>query len=132
MSSADEWFLNGQIWPMSPLRISQFQWQEHEDNEASHHHHHRILELEDSENKEAETPSIKTTPSGFASSSRSTLSRRNLKKWIFKVFTCSLASRDEKEKNCKEMKTQKQKRSKQVLLKKPIANTLGIEHRGRR
>ncbi|XP_028065029.1 uncharacterized protein LOC114268118 [Camellia sinensis] len=157
MSSADEWFLNGQIRPMSPLRTTQFQWQEHEDNEASHHHHHHhhhILELDDSENKEAETPSIKTTPSGSASSSRSSSSGRNSKKWIFFkdllygsksegrdnkkkfwssiTFTCSSSSRDEKEKNCKEMETQKQKRSKQVLLKKPIASTLGIEHRGRR
>ncbi|GMQ00369.1 hypothetical protein CsSME_00047480 [Camellia sinensis var. sinensis] len=135
MSSADEWFSNGQIRLMSPLRKTQFHWQEHEENEASHHHHHhhhRILELEDSENKEAETPSIETTLSGFASSSRSILFGRNLKKWIFKVFTCSSSSRDEKEKNRKEMEMQKQQRSKQVLPKKSIAITLRIEHRQRR
>ncbi|XP_028080806.1 uncharacterized protein LOC114282361 [Camellia sinensis] len=80
MSSADKLFLNGQIWLMSPLRAAQFQWQEHEENEASHHHyHHRILELEDSENKEAETPSIETTPSGSALSSSSSPSGRNSK-----------------------------------------------------
>ncbi|CAL5419719.1 unnamed protein product [Camellia sinensis] len=124
MSSLDELFLNGQIRPMSPLRATQFQCQEHEENEASHHHHHRILELEDSENKEVETLLIETTPSGSASSSRSSSSGRTLKKWIlFKdllyrsktegrgnkkkfwssiTFTCSSSSRDEKEKNRKE------------------------------
>ncbi|GMQ00377.1 hypothetical protein CsSME_00047486 [Camellia sinensis var. sinensis] len=130
MSSVDEWFLNSQIRPMSPLRTTQFQWQEHEENEAAHHH--RILELEASENKEATTPSIETTPSSSASSSRSISSGRNLKKWIFKVFTCSSSSRDEKEKNHKETEMQKQKRSKQVLRKKLIAITLRIEHRRRR
>ncbi|KAL7207803.1 hypothetical protein ACSBR1_029702 [Camellia fascicularis] len=85
MSSTDELFLNGQIWPMPPLRTAQFQWQQHEENEASHHHHrhHHILELEDSENKEAETLSIETTLSGSASSSRSSSSGWNSKKWIF-------------------------------------------------
>ncbi|XP_028125126.1 uncharacterized protein LOC114322049 [Camellia sinensis] len=123
MSSLDELFLNGQIRPMSPLRATQFQCQEHEENEASHHHH-RILELEDSENKEVETLLIETTPSGSASSSRSSSSGRTLKKWIlFKdllyrsktegidnkkkfwssiTFICSSSSRDEKEKNRKE------------------------------
>ncbi|GMP41719.1 hypothetical protein CsSME_00011717 [Camellia sinensis var. sinensis] len=135
MSSADELFLNGQIRSMSPQRTTQFQWQEHEENEASHHH--RIMELDDSENKEAETPSIDTTPLGSASSSRSSSSGRNSKKWIFFkdllyrsksegrgnkkkfwssiTFTCSSSSRDEKEMNRKETETQKQKRSKQVL-----------------
>ncbi|XP_028095890.1 uncharacterized protein LOC114295790 [Camellia sinensis] len=120
MSSADELFLNGQIRPMSPLRTAQFQWQEHEENEASHHHHHCILELEDSENKEAETPSIETTPSGSALSSRSSSSARNSNKWIFKVFTCSSSSRDEKEKNRKETETQSKRKRKQVLPKNPI------------
>ncbi|XP_028074386.1 uncharacterized protein LOC114276768 [Camellia sinensis] len=133
MSSVDELFLNGQIRPMSPLRATQFQCQEHKENEASHHHHHhhRILELEDSENKEAETQLIETTPSGSASSSRSSSSGRTLKKWIlFKdllyisktegrgnkkkfwssiTFTCSSSSKDEKEKNHKE--TQKNRSS---------------------
>ncbi|KAL7204398.1 hypothetical protein ACSBR2_017465 [Camellia fascicularis] len=133
MSSADELFLNGQIRSMSTQRTAQFQWQEHEENEASHHHHHhhRILELDDSENKEAETPSIKTTPSDSASSLRSSSSGRNSKKWIFFkdllyrsksegrgnkkkfwssiAFTCSSSSRDEKEKNRKETEMQKQK-----------------------
>ncbi|THG06910.1 hypothetical protein TEA_016632 [Camellia sinensis var. sinensis] len=81
MSSADELFLNGQIRSMSPQRTTQFQWQEHEENEASHNH--RIMELDDSENKEAKTPSIDTTPLGTASSSRSSSSGRNSKKWIF-------------------------------------------------
>ncbi|GMP41718.1 hypothetical protein CsSME_00011716 [Camellia sinensis var. sinensis] len=120
-------------------------------NEASHHH--RILELDDSENKEAETPSIDTTPLGSASSSRSSSFGRNSKKWIFFkdllyrsksegrgnkkkfwssiTFTCSSSSRDEKEKNRKETETQKQKRSKRVLPKKSIAEkpTNGIENR---
>ncbi|KAL7204397.1 hypothetical protein ACSBR2_017464 [Camellia fascicularis] len=130
MSSADELFLNGQIRSMSPQRTAQFQWQEHEENEASHHH--RILEFDDSENKEAETPSIDTTPLGSASSSRSSSSGRNSKKWIF--FKDLL---DEKEKNRKETETQKQKqkqkqkRSKQVLPKKPIAGkpVNGVEKR---
>ncbi|GMQ00071.1 hypothetical protein CsSME_00047299 [Camellia sinensis var. sinensis] len=124
MSSVDKLFLNGQIRPMSSLQTTQFQWQEHKENEASHHHHHRILELEGSENKEAETPLIETTPSGSASSSRPSSSGRNSKKWIFKVFTCSSSLRDKKEKNHKETETetqnQKQKRSKQVLPKKSI------------
>ncbi|CAL5433365.1 unnamed protein product [Camellia sinensis] len=108
MSSADELFLNGQIRPMSPLSIAQFQWQKREENKSSHHHHHRILELEDFENKEVETPSIETTPSSSASFSRSSLPERNSKK-------------DEKGKNRKKTETQKQKRSKQVLPKKSIA-----------
>ncbi|THG00747.1 hypothetical protein TEA_008338 [Camellia sinensis var. sinensis] len=82
-------------------------------------------------NKEAETPSIETTPSGSTSSSRSSSFGRNSKKWIFFkdllyrsksegkgnkkkfwssiAFTCSLFSRDEKEKNRKETETKKQK-----------------------
>ncbi|XP_028098864.1 uncharacterized protein LOC114298493 [Camellia sinensis] len=130
---------------MSPQRTAQFQWQEHEENEASYHH--RILELDDSENKEVKTSSIDTTPLGSASSSRSSSSGRNSKKWIFFkdllyrsksegrgnkkkfwssiTFTCSSSSTDEKEKNRKETEMQKQKRSKPIA-KKP---TNGIEKR---
>ncbi|CAL5433513.1 unnamed protein product [Camellia sinensis] len=105
MTSADELFLNGEIQPMSPLQ-AQLPWQEHE--EASHRHHpDHIVELD--------TPAIE---SGFASRSSSS----GIKKWIFKVFTCSSSSREEnKEKN---RKMQKQKRSKKSMAEKP-ANGVG-------
>ncbi|KAA8549105.1 hypothetical protein F0562_000789 [Nyssa sinensis] len=64
---------------MSPLRTIQFQW--HEEENAVEER--QVTELEDSENKQADTPSIDTTPSGSASSSRSSSSGRNSKKWIF-------------------------------------------------
>ncbi|CAL5357780.1 unnamed protein product [Camellia sinensis] len=121
MTSADKLFLNGEIRPMSPLQ-AQFQWKEEVDIQAQashHHHHHRILELGDSEDK-AETPSIES-----GSASRSSSSGR--KKWIFKVFTCSSSSRDEKKENNR--KTQKQKRSKKSIAEKP-AN--GVKKRANR
>ncbi|CAL5437490.1 unnamed protein product [Camellia sinensis] len=105
MTSADELFLNGEIQPMSPLQ-AQLPWQEHE--EASHHHHpDHIVELD--------TPAIE---SGSASRSSSS----GMKKWIFKVFTCSSSLRDEKKE--KNRKMQKQKRSKKSMAEKP-ANGVG-------
>ncbi|CAL5330265.1 unnamed protein product [Camellia sinensis] len=79
----------------------------------------------DSDNKEAETPSIETTPPGSASSLRSSSSGRNSKKWIFFkdllyksegrgnekkfwssiTFTCSSSSRDEKERIARKRKS---------------------------
>ncbi|GFY98677.1 stress response NST1-like protein [Actinidia rufa] len=62
---------------MSPLRSAQFQW-----------HDERVIDrdeasLEVSENKQAGASSMETPPSGSASSSRSSSSGRNSKKWIF-------------------------------------------------
>ncbi|PSR94724.1 Neuroguidin like [Actinidia chinensis var. chinensis] len=62
---------------MSPLRSEQFQW-----------HDEKVIDGEDaslevSENKQAVTSSMETTPSGSAPSSRSPSSGRNSKKWIF-------------------------------------------------
>uniref|UniRef100_A0A5B7AIC6 Stress response NST1-like protein n=1 Tax=Davidia involucrata TaxID=16924 RepID=A0A5B7AIC6_DAVIN len=65
---------------MSPLRTAQFQWHE-EENAAGEERD--VMELENSEKKQADTPSIDTTQSGSASSSRSSSSGRNSKKWIF-------------------------------------------------
>ncbi|KAA8543044.1 hypothetical protein F0562_021461 [Nyssa sinensis] len=65
---------------MSPLRTAQFQWNEEENAVVEER---ELMELEDSKSKQADTPSIETTPSGSASSSRSSSSGRNSKKWIF-------------------------------------------------
>ncbi|GFZ13780.1 stress response NST1-like protein [Actinidia rufa] len=62
---------------MSPLRSAQFQWHDEKaiDGEDA--------SLEVSKNKQAGTSSMETPPSGSASSSRSSSSGRNSKKWIF-------------------------------------------------
>ncbi|CAL5357817.1 unnamed protein product [Camellia sinensis] len=61
----------------------------------------------------------------------SSSSRSGRKKWIFKVFTCSSSSRDEKEKE-KNRKTQKQKRfPKKPIAEKP-ANGVGVGKRANR
>ncbi|CAL5437588.1 unnamed protein product [Camellia sinensis] len=61
----------------------------------------------------------------------SSSSRSGRKKWIFKVFTCSSSSRDEKEKE-KNRKTQKQKRfPKKPITEKP-ANDVGVGKRANR
>ncbi|CAL5437532.1 unnamed protein product [Camellia sinensis] len=61
----------------------------------------------------------------------SSSSRSGRKKWIFKVFTCSSSSRDEKEKE-KNHKTQKQKRfPKKSIVEKP-ANGVGVGKRANR
>ncbi|GFZ13783.1 stress response NST1-like protein [Actinidia rufa] len=81
MSSADELVLKRSLHKkarsMSPLRSAQFQWHDEKaiDGEDA--------SLEVSENKQAGTSSIETPPSGSASSSRSSSSGRNSKKWIF-------------------------------------------------
>ncbi|KAM7495813.1 hypothetical protein LguiA_020227 [Lonicera macranthoides] len=69
---------------MSPLRVEEFQWYE-----EGHKHNNtpELLELEDSDkfdkDKQNDIPSIDSTPCGSASSSRSSSSGRNSKKWIF-------------------------------------------------
>ncbi|XAR61392.1 hypothetical protein NMG60_11035084 [Bertholletia excelsa] len=66
---------------MSPLRTVQLEWQE--DTVIGEEESNGILELEVSENKQTRDLSTETTPSGSASSSRSSSSGRNSKKWIF-------------------------------------------------
>ncbi|THG00745.1 hypothetical protein TEA_008336 [Camellia sinensis var. sinensis] len=92
--------------------------------------------------KEAETPSIETTLSGSTSSSRSSSSGRNSKKWIFfknllyksknegrgnkkkfwssMTFTCSSSSRDGKEKNRKETETKMQNGDRDIVAHKTL------------
>ncbi|XP_010268046.1 PREDICTED: uncharacterized protein LOC104605121 [Nelumbo nucifera] len=69
---------------LSPLRNTPFQWHEEEEyQEVRHAGELHPLDLEDSENKQAETPSTGTTPSVSASSSRSSSSGRSSKRWVF-------------------------------------------------
>ncbi|CAL5437526.1 unnamed protein product [Camellia sinensis] len=123
MTSADELFLNSEIRPMSPLQ-AQLRCQEHE--EAFHHHHpDRIVELDTpaiESGPASRSPAIDASrPPAIESGSASRSSSSGRKKWIFKVFTCSSSSRDEKKE--KNSKTQKQKQ-KQKRSKKPIAGKL--------
>lgn len=59
---------------MSPIRNAEFHWQ---DASVEREHRDHVLE------KQGETTSTETTPSGSASSSRSSSYGRNSKKWIF-------------------------------------------------
>uniref|UniRef100_A0A5B7AG66 Uncharacterized protein n=1 Tax=Davidia involucrata TaxID=16924 RepID=A0A5B7AG66_DAVIN len=140
---------------MSPLRTAQFQWHEEENAVGEER---EVMELEDSKNKQADTPSIEMTPCGSASSSRSSSSGRNSKKWIFlkdflyrsksegrgnnkEKFWSSISFSPLKEKklsspsltpsSSRDEKTQKQKRSKQVPAKKSVARkpTNGVAKR---
>ncbi|KAL5791910.1 hypothetical protein ACOSP7_000504 [Xanthoceras sorbifolium] len=68
---------------LSPLRNPEFEWHE-EDVNTEREVGENILELQDYvERKQSEAVSSETTPSCSASSSRSSSSGRNSKKWIF-------------------------------------------------
>ncbi|XP_077218966.1 stress response NST1-like protein (DUF1645) [Tasmannia lanceolata] len=64
---------------MSPLRNETFQWQDEQDRENKE----PDLDFEDPDLKQIEPTSTETTPSVSASSSRSSSSGRNSKRWIF-------------------------------------------------
>lgn len=70
---------------LSPLRNSDLMWLDNEDcKEAKAKETNKsILDLHHSEGKQSEAVSTETTPSCSASSSRSSSSGRNSKKWIF-------------------------------------------------
>ncbi|XP_044494428.1 uncharacterized protein LOC123217456 [Mangifera indica] len=68
---------------LSPLRRQEYQWHE-EDINAERDISENIIKLQEYvERKESEAVSTETTPSCSASSSRSSSSGRNSKKWIF-------------------------------------------------
>ncbi|KAJ0111706.1 hypothetical protein Patl1_00913 [Pistacia atlantica] len=68
---------------LSPLRNQEYQWHE-EDINGDRDISENIIELQEYvERKESEAVSSETTPSCSASSSRSSSSGRNSKKWIF-------------------------------------------------
>ncbi|KAB1203271.1 hypothetical protein CJ030_MR8G026865 [Morella rubra] len=72
---------------LSPLRNSEFQWLQVEDNGKVKHVDNLILDLQEdvAGGKQSETTAVstETTPSCSASSSRSSSTGRNSKKWIF-------------------------------------------------
>nr|DAD22821.1 TPA_asm: hypothetical protein HUJ06_024284 [Nelumbo nucifera] len=119
---------------LSPLRNTPFQWHEEEEyQEVRHAGELHPLDLEDSENKQAKTPSTGTTPSISTSSSRSSSSRRSSKRWSSVSFSpakekksssTSLLLSSSKEKKSSTTPTtveaQKPKRSQQVSAKKTL------------